>query len=118
MHFRKMLDSNCLAAEDFVDKEFNPTTRTLTIKNVTMEKPPAGGKEKACFYFAETDKKAYFANGEVKKVARLLRRAETTEWIGAKLAITSGEKKFAGKPTTGMIVERAWFEKGAANVQP
>jgi hypothetical protein len=114
MHFRKLLNSDCLSAEDFVDQNFNPVERTLTISGVTLEKPPAGGKEKPCLYFAETQKKAFVANGEIKKLARFLRCAETDLWVGAKLVISSADKKFAGKSTTGMIIVSA--KKEAQNV--
>ena len=114
MHFRKMLSSAHLAADDFVDGEFRPVERELTIKGVSMCKPPAGGKEKPCIAFAETDKTALLATGEIKALARFLRRADTDQWIGAKVVITSAEKKFAGQPTTGMKVVRAWFQKAVA----
>ena len=117
MHFRKLIDAACLAAEDFVDAEFRPVERTLTIKAVTKSKPPAGGKEKACFHFQETEKTAFLANGEVKKIASMLRRGDTDQWIGASLVITSAAKKFAGKDTSGMVVVRATLPKlGASNV--
>lgn len=114
MHFRKLLNSAHLAAEDFVDAEFRPVERKLTIKGVTLAKPPAGGKEKPCIAFQETDKTAFFANGEIKALARFLRRAETDQWIGAVVTITSAEKKFAGQPTTGMKVVAASFPKATA----
>lgn len=107
MNFRKLLNSDYLAAEDFVDADFNPVVRKLTISSVDLRKPPAGGKEKACFLFNETPKGAFLSNGEVKKVARLLRKADTNAWKGATIEITSGPKRFAGKDTTGMIVVSA-----------
>lgn len=109
MHFRKMLSSAHLAADDFVDAEFRPIERELTIKGVSMCKPPMGGKEKPCIHFVETEKTALLANGEIKAIARMLRRAETDQWVGAKIVITSKEKKFAGQPTTGMAVVRCYF---------
>lgn len=109
MHFRKLVNSEHLAAEDFVDAEFRPIEKELTIKDVILKAPPAGGKEKACFVFVETPKTAFLANGEVKAIARMLRRADSAHWVGARLAITSAEKKFAGKATAGMKVVRAYF---------
>jgi hypothetical protein len=106
-----MLSSAHLAADDFVDAEFRPIERELTIRGVSLAKPPAGGKEKPCLAFAETEKTALLANGEIKALARMLRRAETDQWVGAKVVITSAEKKFAGQPTTGMKVVRAYFPK-------
>lgn len=114
MHFRKLLNSAHLAAEDFVDGDFRPIERTLTIKGVTLSKPPAGGKEKPCLSFVETEKTAFLANGEVKALARFLRRADTEQWIGAKVVITSADKKFAGQPVTGMKVVSAGFPKASA----
>jgi hypothetical protein len=70
-----------------------------------------GKVEKAEFSFAETEKTAFFSNGDIKAIARLLRRADTTQWVGAKLAITSESRKMAGQATTGMKIVRAWFEK-------
>ena len=107
MHFRKLMNSDYLAADDFVDANLVPVERTLTIKSVTLQKPPAGGKEKACFEFAETTKKAFLANGEIKKIMNFLRCADTDGWIGAKLVITSAEKRMKGQPTTGMVVVNA-----------
>lgn len=115
-NFRKLLSSEFLAAEDFVDGDFNPREIKLVISDVTLEKPPAGGKPKACFAFEKTDKRAFLSNGEVKKIARLLRKANTEDWRGATLTITSGPKKFAGRDTTGMIVTEATLPiRGAAD---
>lgn len=104
MNFMKVINPDNLGAEAFVDKDFSPITRVLTIKNVTSEKPPTGGKEKACFYFEETDKKAFIANSQVKLLARKTRKADTEDWKGIKLGISCAEKKFAGKPVMGMII--------------
>lgn len=111
MLYRKMLNSLHLAADDFVDAEFRPVERELTISSVTLQKPPMGGQPKPCIGFVGTEKTALMANGEIKALARMLRRAETDQWIGAKVVITSAEKKFAGQPTTGMKVVRAYFPK-------
>lgn len=107
MHFRKILASDTMSAEDFVDGNFTPCEHTLTLKEVTMEKPPAGGKPKGCFHFEGTEKKMFVANGEIKKLARLLRRADTNDWIGARITFSSAEKKFAGQPVTGIIITKA-----------
>ncbi len=111
MHFRKLINSECLAAEDFVDANFQPIERQFTIKGVCAAKPPAGGKEKACVTFEETPKKAFIANGEVKRIARMLRRANTDDWLGAKVVITSAPKRFAGQDTTGMVIVSAELPK-------
>lgn len=105
MHFMKVLNPDNIGADFFVDANMNPKTMELTISNITSEKPPTGGKEKACFYFTEIkDKKCFLANGEVKKIARNTRKADTKDWIGLKVGITCKEKKFAGKPVMGMVI--------------
>lgn len=116
MHFRKMLNTDNLSAEDFVDGNFTPILRTLTIKSVVLATPPAAGKDskKPLFSFVETDKTAFIANGEIKKIARQLRKTDTDQWVGAKVEITSGPKKFKGQDTTGMIVVRAFFPQSEA----
>jgi len=106
MNFMKAINPDCLGAENFVDKEFKAVEFNFTIVNVTTEKPPAGGKEKACFYFKETPKKAFLANGEVKLLARKRRKADTDDWKGVVLTISCAEKKFAGKPVMGMIITK------------
>jgi hypothetical protein len=106
MNFMKAINPDCLGAENFVDKDFKPIELDLTITNVTLEKPPAGGKEKACFYFDKTPKKAFLSNGEVKLLARKLRKADTDDWKGVVLTISCAEKKFAGKPVMGMIITK------------
>jgi hypothetical protein len=113
MMYRKLLSSKHLAADDFVDAEFRPVERVLTLSGVRMGKPPMGKVEKAEFAFSETEKTAFFSNGDIKAIARLLRRADTTQWVGAKIAITSEPRKMAGQATTGMKIVRAWFEKQA-----
>ena len=106
MNFMKAINPDCLGADTFVDKDFTPVEYTFEITGVTSEKPPAGGKEKICFRFKETPKKAFLANGEVKLIARVLRKADTDDWVGTKLSISCAEKKFAGKPIMGMIVTK------------
>ena len=44
MHFRKLISADHLAAEDFMEDDFRPVERTMTIKDVTLAKPPAGGR--------------------------------------------------------------------------
>jgi hypothetical protein len=114
MHFRKLLDPTCFSAEDFIDDHFNPVKKVLTIKNVTQDKPPNGGKLKGCFYFEEDPRKAFLGNKEIKKIGRELRETETDNWKGAKLQITCGPKKnpSGGEDTTGMVVLRAAFPPG------
>jgi hypothetical protein len=115
MHFRKLISADHLAAEDFMEDDFRPVERTMTIKDVTLAKPPAGGKEKACVAFEETPKTAFLANGEIKMLARTLRRMKTEDWKGAKVVITAKQKKFAGQPVWGMSIVNATLPK-AANV--
>jgi hypothetical protein len=106
MNFMKAINPDCLGAETFVDKDFTPIEYSFEVVNVTLEKPPAGGKEKACFYFRETPKKAFLSNGEVKLLARTLRKADTDDWKGVKLTISCAQKKFAGKPVMGMVITK------------
>lgn len=112
--FRKMLCKDHLGADDFVGPDMEPIEITMTIKSVTMGKPPAGGKEKPLFGFDETPKTAFLKDTAVTKIGRDLRRRNTEDWIGAKVTITSAPTKMSGKPTTGMVVTRAWFAKPAA----
>jgi hypothetical protein len=103
----KVLNPDNIGAEFFVDAEMNPKELELTIESVTSEKPPAGKKEKACFYFKEIpSKKCFLANTQVKLIARKLRKADTKDWIGSKVVITCAEKTYSGKPVMGMIVKR------------
>lgn len=123
MHFRKALNSDHLAADDFVDaKTMEPVVRTLTIAGARMQKPPAGGKEKLCIAFKETEKTAFFAASQIKLIAHSLRRGDTDDWVGARLSITSRETTMKGQKTTGMQVVKAAFEKApqkeGADVQP
>ena len=123
MHFRKALNSDHLAADDFVDaKTMEPVVRTLTVSGAVMRKPPAGGKEKLCLSFKETEKTAFLAATQIKFIAHALRRGDTDDWIGARLSITSRETTMKGQKTTGMQVVKA--EKptapaqGSSSVQP
>lgn len=112
MHFRKAMSPDHFAADDFVDREFNPIQKTLTIKSVFLAKPPNGKKERICIGFEEDPRTAFFANSQVKLIAKTLRRADTDQWIGAKLTITSAEVKSpAGGMTTGMKIVAAVFHK-------
>lgn len=105
MHFMKLLNPDNIGAEFFVDADMNPKPMELTISKVTCEAPPTGGKAKACFYFEEIkDKKAFLANGEVKKIPRFLRKGDTESWKGVKLTMSCAQKKFAGKPVMGMVI--------------
>lgn len=115
MHFRKAMSPDHLAADDFVDREFNPIQKTLTIKSALLAKPPNGKKERICIGFEEDPRTAFFANSQVKLIAKTLRRADTDHWIGARLTITSAEVKSpAGGMTTGMKIVRAEFPKPTA----
>ena len=106
-----MLCKDHLGADDFVGPDMEPIEITMTIKGVAMGKPPAGGKEKPLFAFAETAKTAFLKDTAVTKIGRDLRRRNTEDWIGAKVTISSAPTKMNQKPTTGMIVVRAWFAK-------
>lgn len=109
--FRKMLCKDHLGADDFVGPDMEPIEITMTLTGVNMAKPPAGGKEKALFSFKETPKTAFLKDTAVTKIGRDLRRRNTEDWIGAKVTITSAPTKMAGKPTTGMIVVKAWLDR-------
>ena len=112
MHFRKAMSPDHFAADDFVDREFNPIQKTLTIKSATMLKPPNGKKERICIGFEEDPRTAFFANGQIKFLAKTLRRADTDHWIGARVTITSHEcKSPAGGMTTGMKIVAAVLPK-------
>lgn len=112
MHFRKAMSPDHFAADDFVDREFNPIQKTLTIRECFMLKPPNGKKERICIRFEEDPRTAFFANGQIKGLAKMLRRADTDQWIGARVTITSHEcKSPAGGMTTGMKIVSAVLPK-------
>ena len=106
MHFMDAINPDNLSAGFFTDADMKPIEKTLTIKAVKSESPPQGKKAKAAFYFEETDKKAFLATGEIKAIARTLRKADVTAWIGAKLTMSCAQKMFAGKAVAGMIVTK------------
>jgi len=106
MHFRKMLNSKHLAADDFVDKDYSPIERTLIIAGVSMEQVPTGKQTRACFRFNDVQKTAFLANGEIRKIAACLQKTDTDDWIGAALTITSVPRKYAGQDTTGMSITK------------
>lgn len=118
MNFRKALNPNCLGADDFVDAHFNPIDRELTIKRAFQAKPPAGGKEKLCLEFHEDTRCAFFANTQIKKLATMIRRADTDDWIGVQLVVSSAPTKFAGQPTTGMVIKSAKLPQGKGPAKP
>lgn len=112
MHFRKAMSPDHLAADDFVDREFNPIQKTLTIRSAVMSKPPNGKRERICIGFEEDPRTAFFANGQIKFLAKTLRRADTDQWIGARIVVTSHEVKSpAGGMTTGMKIVSATLPK-------
>lgn len=112
MHFRKAMSPDHFAADDFVDREFNPIQKTLTIKTAFMSKPPNGKKERICIGFEEDPRTAFFANGQIKFLAKTLRRADTEHWIGARLTITCHEvRSVTGGTTTGMKIVSAVLPK-------
>lgn len=118
VNFRKALNPNCLGADDFVDAHFNPIDRALTIKRAFQAKPPAGGKEKLCLEFHEDTRCAFFANTQIKKLATMIRRADTDDWIGVQLVVSSAPTKFAGQPTTGMVIKSAKLPQGKGPAKP
>lgn len=107
-HFMQLIDSKCLGALNFVDADMRPTQRDLTIRRVVKGKPPAGGKERWEFHFQETEKTAFFANGQVKRLANMLMCANTEGWVGVRLTVTCGPVKSPkGGETMGMIIVEA-----------
>lgn len=118
-HFRKLLHTGYFAAEDFLDNNFQPRPCKLTIASVSEEAPPSGGKKcKPCFTFQGTDKKMLVANGEVKKLAKMLRRANTDDWIGAQVTVSCAPKKFAGQDVLGMVFTDAQLPATAKKEEP
>lgn len=118
MNFRKALDPKCLGADDFIDAHFNPIDRALTIKRAFQAKPPAGGKEKLCIEFHEDNRTAFFANSQIKKLATMIRRADTDDWVGVQIVVSSAPTKFAGQPTTGMVIRSAKLPQGKGAAKP
>ena len=118
MNYRKMLSPKHLAADDFVDRYFNPIKTKFVIERVFMAKPPAGGPEKMCFKFAGEPRTAFLPNGQVKMFARSMRLADPSDWVGIEMEITSGPTTFAGKDTTGMIIVSAKLPQGKGPSKP
>lgn len=118
MNFRKALNPNCLGADDFVDTHFNPIDRELTIRRAFQAKPPAGGKEKLCLEFHEDPRSAFFANTQIKKLATMIRRADTDDWVGVKIVVSMAPTSFAGKPTTGMVIKSAKLPNSGPATKP
>ena len=108
--YRKMLCANHFGADDFVGRNMEPIEITMTIKEVRLGETPAGKKKKPEVFFTESEKSAFFANTQFKKIAHDLRRGNTDDWKGAKIVVTSRETTMKGQPTTGMAVVRAWFD--------
>jgi hypothetical protein len=106
-HFMSLIDNTCLGALNFVDNNMQPTERKLTIIKVDKDKPPAGGKERWCFHFKETDKKAFFATKQIKRLANLTMSAETDGWAGWQITVTCGPVKLKGEDTMGMLIKAA-----------
>lgn len=116
-HFTTLIEQTCLGAINFTNDDMTPRELPLTIKDVTSDKPPGGGKQRICLYFRETEKKAFFATGQIKKLANLLMCANTENWIGARIMVTCGKVKSPkGGETMGMIITKAARPKGAASV--
>lgn len=118
-HFTTLIDQTCLGAINFTNDDMSPREVPLTIKSVTSEKPPAGSKERLCIRVAETDKKLFFATGQIKKLANFLMCANTDNWVGARMMVTCGKVKSPkGGETMGMIITKAARSKGSAPVAP
>ena len=122
MHLMQAIAPDCWGALDFVDGDGQLVERKLTIRDVTQDAPPAGGKKKPCVIFVEDGRKCFFSNKELKFIGALLNKYELSKWRGAVLLVTAGEKKMKGQPVMGMVVKNAAFPKslagGAPNVQP
>ena len=113
-HFMKLCDPDSLGALHFTDDDMKPIERALTIKAITHRKPPGGGKERPYFTFEETPLGAFFAVGQIKRLATALKCANTDKWIGTKIVITCDEVKSPkGGTTMGMIIVRAAKPKQA-----
>lgn len=112
-HFMQLIDNTCLGALNFTDADMNPIERTLTIKGVKKQKPPAGGKEKPCIEWTETPKVSFLPTGQLKALANKLMVADTDRWIGARVTLTCGEvKSVKGGMTMGVIVVKAEKPRG------
>lgn len=108
-HFMKLCDPDSLGALHFTDDDMKPIERALTIKSITHRKPPGGGKERPYFQFDETPLGAFFAVGQIKRLAQALKCANTDRWVGVKIVVTCDEvrdPKTGGK-CMGMIIVRA-----------
>lgn len=107
-HFMQLIDSKHLGALNFTDENMQPKPRELTIREVKPGRPPNGKADRWEFFFAETDKSAFFATSQIKKLANELMCADPAKWGGAKLTVTCDEVKSPkGGMTMGMRIVRA-----------
>jgi hypothetical protein len=109
-HFMECIDSKYLGALHFVDGNMQPRSRVMTIKTVRKGRPPAAGKntnQKWCVYFEESEKGAFFSNGQLKRLANTLMCADPDGWVGAKLTISCAPTKYAGQDVMGMVILKA-----------
>jgi hypothetical protein len=98
-HFMECIDSKYLGALHFTDDKMQPKPRQMTIKSVQKGRPPAAGKSSApkwCFYFEETEKGAFFATSQVKRLANALMCADPNGWAGAKVTVSCAETSYKG----------------------
>ena len=83
MHFRKALNSDHLAADDFVDaKTMEPVVRTLTVSGACMRKPRLAARRKLCLSFKETEKTAFLAATQISSLPTLCGAATLTIGLG------------------------------------
>jgi hypothetical protein len=108
-HFMKLCDPDSLGALHFTDADMKPIERTMTIKAISRRKPPGGGKERPYFTFSETPLGAFFAVGQIKRLALALKCSDTDKWIGVKIVVTCDEVQDprTGGKCMGMIIVRA-----------
>jgi len=117
MHVMEVIDPTNLGAIHFVDENLNPIERKLTIKSVGKEKPPAGGKAKACLRFMEDQRCLFLANSQIKAIMNYLRTADCDKWAGAVLLLSAAPTKYAGRDCMGVVVKNAAYRKSAAQRQ-
>lgn len=109
MHLAQALAPDCWGALDFLDADGKFVERKLTIKGVTMDSPPAGGKKKGCVWFVEDPRKCFFSSKQLKAIGGFLGKYETDHWRGAVLLVSAHETTLKGQKTLGMVVKNAAF---------
>lgn len=107
-HFMQLIDSKHLGALNFTDENMQPKPRRLTIREVKPGRPPNWPKNKPDkweTFFEETEKSAFFATSQLKKLANELMQADPAKWSGAVLTVTCDQVKSpAGGMTMGMRI--------------